>query len=47
VTEKKQIYTYESAWNLYSLSFCHRPIREFRLAVGSFIEDTQNKVEII
>lgn len=45
--EKKQIYTYESDWNLYSINFCNRPEKDFRLALGSFIEDSLNKVEII
>jgi DDB1- and CUL4-associated factor 7 len=45
--DKKQIYTHESQWNLYAINFCNRPEKNFRLALGSFIEDTQNKVEII
>ena len=46
-SEKKQIYTHESQWNLYSINFSNRPEKNFRLALGSFIEDTANKVEII
>jgi hypothetical protein len=45
--EKKQIYTYESDWTLYAINFSNKPERDFRLSLGSFIEDTQNKVEII
>lgn len=45
--EKKQIYTYESDFNLYAINFSNRPERDLRMSLGSFIEDTQNKVEII
>ena len=45
--EKKQIYTYESDWTLYSINFSNKNEKEFRLSLGSFIEDTQNKIEII
>lgn len=38
--EKKQIYTYESEWNLYAFNFSNKPERDFRLSLGSFIEDT-------
>jgi hypothetical protein len=46
-TEKKQIYTHESQWNLYAINFSNRPEKNFRLSLGSFVEDTANKVEII
>ena len=46
-TEKKQIYTYESDFNLYAINFSNKKERDLRLSLGSFIEDTQNKIEII
>jgi hypothetical protein len=39
-TERKQIYTHESQWPLYAINFSNRPEKNFRLALGSFIEDT-------
>ncbi len=45
--ERKQIYTYESDFNLYAINFSNKPETNFRLSLGSFIEDTQNKIEII
>ncbi len=32
---------------MYAINFSNKPERDFRLSLGSFIEDTQNKVEII
>lgn len=46
-SDKKQIYTHESDWNLYAINFSNKPETNFRLSLGSFIEDTQNKIEII
>jgi len=45
--ERKQIYTHESQWNLYGVNFSNRPEKNLRLALGSFIEEPVNKVEII
>ena len=45
--EKKQIYTYEGKWPIYGINFSNKPEKNIRLAMGSFIEDTANKVEII
>ena len=47
MTERKQIYTHESQWNLYSINFSNKPEKDLRLSLGSYIEDTVNKVEII
>mmetsp|Transcript_5366 Transcript_5366/g.17185 ORF Transcript_5366/g.17185 Transcript_5366/m.17185 type:complete len:335 (+) Transcript_5366:3-1007(+) len=46
---KKEIYTYAAPWMVYSKSWSMRrdPSAEFRLAVGSFIEEYNNKVQII
>ncbi len=45
--ERKQIYTYESDFPLYAINFSNKPETNLRLSLGSFIEDTQNKIEII
>lgn len=44
---RAEIYTYESASLVYSCAWSVRPDRPFRLAVGSFIEDYNNRVEIL
>lgn len=42
----KEIYQYDAPWLTYALDWCKTPIEQksFRLAVGSFIEDSNNKV---
>lgn len=45
--KRAEIYTYESSSNVYSLNWSNRKEHRFRLAVGSFIEDYENRVEII
>jgi WD repeat-containing protein 68 len=45
--DKKEIYTYEAPFLLYGMNWSTRPDKKFRLAVGSFIEDYNNRVEII
>jgi WD repeat-containing protein 68 len=42
----KEIYQYDAPWSTYALDWCKTPIEQksFRLAVGSFIEDSNNKV---
>ena len=44
----KEIYQYDAPWLTYALDWCKTPIEQksFRLAVGSFIEDSNNKVSI-
>ena len=46
---KREIYTYKAPWNVYSLNWSIRedPACQFRLAVGSFVEEYNNKVEIV
>ncbi len=44
---KKEIYTYQAPWTVYSQSWSTRIDQRFRLAVGSFLEDYTNKVEVI
>eukprot|EP00741_Cyanophora_paradoxa_P018378 tig00000204_g17745.t1 len=45
--KKKEIYTYEAQWPIYGMNWSVRPDQKFRLALGSFIEEYSNKVEII
>ncbi|KAF7732325.1 ddb1 and cul4 associated factor 7 [Apophysomyces ossiformis] len=45
----KDIYQYDAPWPTYALDWCKVPSerKSFRLAVGSFLEDSNNKVQII
>jgi hypothetical protein len=47
-TPTKEIYQYDAPWSIYALDWCKTPIEQksFRLAIGSFIEDSNNKVRI-
>lgn len=45
--KKKEIYTYEAPWYIYGMNWSVRLDHPYRLAVGSFLEDYTNKVEII
>lgn len=45
--EKKEIYTYEAPWLIYGCNWSVRPDQRFRLALGSFIEDYNNRVEVV
>ncbi|CAD5225745.1 unnamed protein product [Bursaphelenchus okinawaensis] len=47
--KKKEIYVYSSPFNLYGMAWSTRPEPEnkFRLAVGSFIEEYNNKISIV
>lgn len=47
MSDKKEIYSYDSPHMLYGMNWSVRPDKRFRLACGSFIEDYNNKVEII
>ena len=44
---KADLFTYMATWPVYALSFCSNPQSQFKLALGSFIEDPSNKVEVI
>jgi WD repeat-containing protein 68 len=44
---RKQIYTYEAPWLIYAMNWSVRDTGRFRLALGSFIEEYSNKVQII
>jgi len=45
--EKKEIYTYEAPWLVYGMNWSVREDKKFRLAIGSFVEEYNNKVEIV
>lgn len=44
---KKEIYTYTAPWPIYGMNWSVRADKKFRLALGSFMEDYTNKVEIV
>ena len=43
--KRKEIYKYDAPWTLYSLSWSVRQDKRFRLALGSFVEEYNNKVK--
>ena len=43
-TKRKEIYKYEAPWTVYSMNWSVRPDKRFRLALGSFVEEYNNKV---
>ncbi|KAM3174121.1 hypothetical protein ACTXT7_011163 [Hymenolepis weldensis] len=45
--KNKEIYKYEAPWNIFSLNWSIRQDKRFRLAIGSFIEEYNNKIQII
>ncbi len=45
--KRKEIYRYEAAHTLYAASWSQRPDKKFRLAIGSFIEEYNNKVDYL
>lgn len=48
--KRKEIYTYEAPWHIYGMNWAVRTDhaeRGFRVAIGSFIEEYNNKVEVI
>lgn len=44
---RKEIYDYSAPWLIYSMSWSCRRDQPFRLALGSFIEEYSNRVEIV
>lgn len=42
-----QVITYAAPWNIFSLGFSNKRKHPFRLAIGSFLPDLNNEVEII
>jgi len=47
VGKKKEIYKYNAPWTVYGMNWSVRPDKKFRLALGSFIEEYSNKVQIV
>lgn len=47
MAKRKEIYKYEASWPLYAMNWSVRPDKRFRLALGSFIEEYNNKVQIV
>lgn len=45
--KKKEIYRYAAPWTVYGMNWSVRQDRRFQLAMGSFIEDYTNKIQII
>jgi WD repeat-containing protein 68 len=45
--KKKEIYTYDAPWYIYGMNWSVRLDQPYRLAIGSFLEDYTNKVEIL
>ncbi|XP_031496098.1 WD repeat-containing protein LWD2-like [Nymphaea colorata] len=41
------VYNYEAPWQIYGLAWSARSDKRFRLAVGSFIEEPSNRVQIL
>ncbi|CAF5074313.1 unnamed protein product, partial [Rotaria magnacalcarata] len=46
-TKRKEIYKYEAPWMVYAMNWSIRPDKRFRLALGSFVEEYNNKVQIV
>ena len=46
-SKKKEIYKYLAPWSVYAMNWSVRKDQKFRIAIGSFIEDYRNKVQII
>ena len=44
--KRKEIYKYEAPWCVYSMNWSIRPDKRFRLALGSFVEEYNNKVHV-
>lgn len=47
MSDKKEIHTYQAEWNIYGMGISEKPDSCFRFALGSFIEDYSNKIEIV
>eukprot|EP00577_Skeletonema_sp_RCC1716_P032118 CAMPEP_0113400884 /NCGR_PEP_ID=MMETSP0013_2-20120614/16375_1 /TAXON_ID=2843 ORGANISM="Skeletonema costatum, Strain 1716" /NCGR_SAMPLE_ID=MMETSP0013_2 /ASSEMBLY_ACC=CAM_ASM_000158 /LENGTH=114 /DNA_ID=CAMNT_0000286011 /DNA_START=41 /DNA_END=381 /DNA_ORIENTATION=+ /assembly_acc=CAM_ASM_000158 len=47
--QRKEIYTYEAPWTVFSLAWSNRIQQnsQFRLAIGSYIEKYENSVQIL
>ncbi|XP_076825999.1 DDB1- and CUL4-associated factor 7 [Clavelina lepadiformis] len=47
MAKRKEIYKYDAPWTVYAASWSVRNDKKFRLAIGSFIEEYNNKVQIV
>uniref|UniRef100_A0A674I8U9 DDB1- and CUL4-associated factor 7 n=1 Tax=Terrapene triunguis TaxID=2587831 RepID=A0A674I8U9_9SAUR len=45
--KRKEIYKYEAPWTVYAMNWSVRPDKRFRLALGSFVEEYNNKVQLV
>jgi len=47
--QRKEIYTYKAPWTVFAMAWSHRPEpnTQFRLAVGSYVEQYSNTVSIV
>lgn len=45
--KRKEIYKYEAPWTVYAMNWSVRPDKRFRLALGSFVEEYNNKVRSV
>ncbi|KAH9521669.1 DDB1 and CUL4 associated factor wap [Dermatophagoides farinae] len=45
--KRKEIYKYVAPWTIYAMSWSVRHDKRFRLAIGSYIEEYNNKVQIV
>ncbi|ORX50209.1 WD40 repeat-like protein [Hesseltinella vesiculosa] len=46
-SNQKDVYQYDCPWPIYALDWCKSRDSAFRLALGSFIEDNNNKLQVI
>eukprot|EP01147_Barroeca_monosierra_P002192 gene2192-8030_t len=46
-SSQKDMYKYEAPWPVYGLGFSRTRSKPFRLAIGSFIEEYKNKIQVI
>ncbi len=44
--KRKEIYRYQAPWPIFSMNWSVTPTKRFRLAIGSFIEEYNNKVRL-
>ncbi len=47
IQPQKDIYTYIAPWTIYGMAWSERRDQPYRLAIGSFIEEYNNKVSIV
>eukprot|EP00050_Salpingoeca_kvevrii_P005978 m.286770 g.286770 ORF g.286770 m.286770 type:complete len:337 (+) comp11637_c0_seq1:34-1044(+) len=46
-SKKGELFSYQAPWPIYGMNWSQRPSQPFRLAVGSFIEEYTNKVQVV